>query len=97
MKYKAGRIDEDWSYFEAFNNPENVRMPDPPMDIISGWYKRPWKPYWQHLMYQEDADMPLSSFQLEKRTIPEKQEINSVIYQLQQRMLSDWIESTPCK
>ncbi|CAO3681918.1 unnamed protein product [Umbelopsis ramanniana] len=65
------------------------------MDIISGWHKCPWKPYWQHLMSQEDADLPLSLVQLEKRIIPEKQEINSVTYQLQQPMLSDWIESTP--
>lgn len=89
--------DPTWVVTKAFDNPDNVQFPDPPIDIMSGSYKRHWKPYWQHLMSRNGMDMPTSLVHLEKRDMPESHGINSDIYQVQQRRINDWIQSTPCK
>ena len=42
-------------------------------------------------------DMPTSLDHLRKQDMPKEQEINSDTYSIQQRMIDDWIASTPCK
>ncbi|KAI8575643.1 hypothetical protein K450DRAFT_260819 [Umbelopsis ramanniana AG] len=80
---------------KAFDNPENVQFPHIPIDITSGFNKRHWKPYWQHLMSLIRMDLPASFVHLQNGEMPEALDINSAIYQVQQRMIDDWIKSTP--
>ncbi|KAG2177511.1 hypothetical protein INT44_008022 [Umbelopsis vinacea] len=80
---------------KAFDNPGNVQFRDIPIDITSGFNKRHWKPYWQHLLSLKGMDMPTSLERLQRGNIPEALDINPDIYNIQQRMIDDWIKTTP--
>ncbi|KAI9281795.1 hypothetical protein BC943DRAFT_362899 [Umbelopsis sp. AD052] len=80
---------------KAFDNPGNVQFLDIPIDITSGFNKRHWKPYWQHLLSLKGMDMPTSLERLQRGNTPEALDINPDIYNIHQRMIDDWIKTTP--
>lgn len=79
MKYR-------FFHHSLFNYPNTYRLLAPPADMVEGYRKRRWKPYWLH-MTRNGRKVPTSLLDLERQNFEQDKptEINQDIYRILQK------------
>ncbi|KAJ2956680.1 hypothetical protein NQZ79_g7515 [Umbelopsis isabellina] len=81
-----------------FDNPERIAFHGLSDDLIAGFDKRNWVPYYSYKASQDVANLPKSLLDVKLQTAPitKTVQIDREIYEFLQRKIEDWYKSTPC-